>query len=289
MSLLTIIQAAAVELALTSPTSVIGNSDALVQQLLAHANREGKELRNKIDWPELTREYIFTLSTSTANYAMPGDFERFDFMSHWDRTNHWQIIGPLDSEDWQLRKSGITSNAPRIRWRFKGFQTNQFYLDPTPTSGQNGNTLVFEYQSKNWCRPRTWATSTSYAANSYTFYNGNYYSTVAGGTTGATPPTHTSSSASDGAVTWVYLSTPYEVFIADTDLSNLDENLIVYGVKWRFKEANGLDWQNARAEYEAAVARLSSANRGAANLNMNSGRWLRALPYPFIPDSNFGT
>lgn len=290
MSLLTIIQNAMTEVGLNPPTSVIDNTDTLVQQFLAHANREGKEIRNKVDWPQLVREYTFTLATSTASYAMPGDFERFSFMSHWDRSQSWELVGPISSQDWQYIKSGIITTAPRRRWRFKGFGTAQFFVDPTPTSSDNGVTLVFEYYSKSWCRPRIWAAGQVYGTNTYTFYDGNYYSTTAGGTAGVTPPTHTSSSASDGGITWVYVSDAYEKFMKDTDVSNVDENLIELGTKWRFLQAKDLPgWEVMRADYETTLSRLASANVGASSLCLNHGRNMRMLPYPVTPDTGFGS
>lgn len=52
---------------------------------------------------------------------------------------------------------------------------------------------------------KLWVTSTAYAAKSYCYAsNSKLYYTAAGGTSGATEPTHTNGSASDGAVTWVY-------------------------------------------------------------------------------------
>lgn len=291
MTLLTTIQEAAQELALVKPSSVYSaTTDLMAQQLLTHANRTGKELRSKYDWPELVKEYTFTLATSTASYAMPGDFDRFAHMTHWDRDQQWEVAGPIDAEDWQFLKSGTTTIRPRRRWRFKTFETKQFFVDPTPVAADNGVTLVFEYYSKNWLRPKLWVTATVFAANAYSFYNGNYYQTTAGGTTGATPPTHTSGSVSDGTVTWTYISAAYDTYGADTDVSHLDENLIAMGVKWRYRLAHNLPgWEVMKAEYEFEAKKLSSNNRGARTLNMNEGRWRTMLPYPHTPENGFGT
>lgn len=54
-----------------------------------------------------------------------------------------------------------------------------------------------------------WATSTAYSANSFVISSNNIYKTVSGGTSGATAPTCTSGTCSDGSVTWTYLSTAY--------------------------------------------------------------------------------
>lgn len=288
MSLLTIISNASLELGLEAPSNVVNSSDLQVKQLLAQCNREGKELRNKFDWPQLSKEHSFTLSASTASYALPDDFERFIFCTHWDRSNHWEILGPLSAQEWQLRKSGIVTNAPRRRFRIKGYAANQFYLDPTPVAADAGETMVFEYQSKNWCRPQIWAAGLSISTNDYIFYDGNYYRATTSGTTGATPPTHTSSTASDGGVTWSYSDDAYESMAADTDVSHLDENLITLGIKWRFTQAKGLPWEVYRSEYEAAFRRMSSDLRSAGSLSLVREYSSQLLGFNNIPDSGYG-
>jgi lysophospholipase L1-like esterase len=49
-----------------------------------------------------------------------------------------------------------------------------------------------------------WVTGTAYAAGATVSNAGNVYVTIAGGTAGATPPTHITGSASDGTVAWVW-------------------------------------------------------------------------------------
>jgi hypothetical protein len=51
-----------------------------------------------------------------------------------------------------------------------------------------------------------WKASTVYADYAQVKYNGNYYSATTGGTTSTTPPTHLTGSATDGTVTWLYMS-----------------------------------------------------------------------------------
>ncbi|UYA57628.1 tail fiber [Synechococcus phage S-CREM1] len=48
----------------------------------------------------------------------------------------------------------------------------------------------------------TWATGNTYSRYDKVVYNGRLYEALTGGTSGATPPSHTSGDASDGAVTW---------------------------------------------------------------------------------------
>lgn len=50
-----------------------------------------------------------------------------------------------------------------------------------------------------------WKTGTTYAAGDYCVNANKVYQTAAGGVSGATAPTHTSGSASDGGVTWTFI------------------------------------------------------------------------------------
>ena len=287
MSILTIIQDASLELGFSAPTTAVGNSNLQVKQLLAHAHRTGKELASDYEWPQLSKEHTFSFANGTASYALPTDFDRFIFCTAWDRTNHWEMIGPMTAEQWQILKSGVTTSSIYYQWRFKGITDTQFYVDPTPDETISA---VFEYQSKTWCRPRTWETGITFTANTYCFYNGNYYSTVAGGTAGSTAPTHTSSSASDGAVTWVYVSSVYDRFLADTDVSLIDEELITLGTMWRYKASKNLPgWDVMRADFEARARGKSSNNRGSKPLSLNAGYLARTGYYPNTPDTGFGS
>lgn len=50
-----------------------------------------------------------------------------------------------------------------------------------------------------------WVTGTVVAANTYTVNASKLYFAATGGTTGATAPTHSTGSTSDGAVSWLYV------------------------------------------------------------------------------------
>jgi hypothetical protein len=127
------------------------------------------------------------------------------------------------------------------RFQIRGISNNELLIWPTPGAQYNGDTLVFEYIADRSVRPRNWVTGTAFTANSYCFNNGNYYQTTAGGTTGATAPTHTSGTVSDGGVNWTYYNGAYSEFLANTDVSFFNEKLVEQGVLERFAEIHGLD------------------------------------------------
>lgn len=140
----------------------------------------------------------------------------------------------------EIRGYGLNTTVYQ-RFQIRGLSNNELLISPTPTASQSGNVIIFEYIADRSVRPATWAASTVYASNAYTFYNGNYYQTTAGGTSGATPPTHTSGSASDGGVTWTYYNGSYSDFLADTDETVFNQKTLEQGMLERFAEIHGLD------------------------------------------------
>ena len=168
-SLLQIIQTTCDEVGLPRPSVVVATTDDQVRQLLALANLEGEELAARAGhvggWPRLRMEHTITLATSTDNYAFPSDLQYFINSTGWDRTNDWQLLGPLSPQEWQVIKSGITVTGPRRRFRI---MANRIYVDPTPTASEDGNTLVFEYYSNSWCQSSGGTGQSAWAADTDT-------------------------------------------------------------------------------------------------------------------------
>jgi hypothetical protein len=148
----------------TRPTSIISSTDPQTRQLLALTHLAGKEIRQCYQWPQLTKIHTFATVDGTAGYALPADFEYLVNRSEWDRTNHWEVTGPLSPQEWEYRKSGITSTGPRQRFRIFGLTTTRFTIDPTPSAVA---TIAFEYQSSYWITDSngTATTSETFAAD----------------------------------------------------------------------------------------------------------------------------
>ena len=87
-----------------------------------------------------------TVTFSNTIYPLPADYETITDNTHWDKTKHWQMLGPCDAQQWQWLKSGYISTGPRVRWRILG---NTFQIWP-PYNTQEY--LGFEYRSKGWVR-----------------------------------------------------------------------------------------------------------------------------------------
>lgn len=103
-----------------------------------------------------------TVTFSQTKYDLPPDFETITDNTHWDKTKHWQMLGPEDAQQWQWLKSGYISTGPRIRWRILG---GQFQIWP-PYNTQEY--LGFEYRSKGWARSATGTVKNSFTADTDT-------------------------------------------------------------------------------------------------------------------------
>jgi hypothetical protein len=266
MSVLTVIEAASNRLGLLYPAE-----DNNYNLLVAMIEQAAQEIRNAYAWPQLQKEYTLTLATDTASYVLPGDLDRVQFETFWNRTQSWPLYGPIDPVDWQNYKSGLVGSLPRQRFRVKGFADKQFFIDPTPSATEDGQTCVFEYVTKSVFKPKTWVTLTSWAGLQYCSYNGNIYDRggVGAASTGAAPPTHTSGAVTDGVITWTYLSSAYEYIVsASTDLCLLDEQLIIDGAVWRWKRQRGYEYQELRDDAERTIERATTKLEGARSVSM---------------------
>jgi hypothetical protein len=84
------------------------------------------------------------LTFSQVRYAMPSDFDRLIDRTDWDKSQHWEMLGPETAQQWQWLKSGYISTGPRVRYRVLG---GLFQI--WPALGAN-HTLGFEYVSNLW-------------------------------------------------------------------------------------------------------------------------------------------
>lgn len=311
-TLLQLVQQACGEMGLIQPSTLFGNTDQQVVQLLALAQREGYETykmsTNTYGWQALRKEYLFNvvstglqtvsytkgsnvitflttptnqpqvgwvisnsggsnatdfiyptyvtavlsstqvtvstnaLNTNTSNtmamgqqaYNFPTDYDHMIVQTQWDRGFRWQLLGPLDAQEWQVLKSGISPTGPRRRFRI---MNNQFFIDPIP---YDGNQLVFEYISYNWCQ----------------------------------------NSQFQGQNKWQ----------ADTDTYRLDDDTFILGMIWRFRMAKGLDYSEERQMWTDSINRYKARQASVRNLPVNAQQTgVRLLSNSQVPDTGYGS
>ena len=95
-------------------------------------------------------------------YDLPFDFETITNRTQWDKSKHWEMLGPEDAQQWQWLKSGYISTGPRVRWRILD---NQFQIWPVMNTNEY---LGWEYRSKGWARSATGTIQNSFLADTDT-------------------------------------------------------------------------------------------------------------------------
>lgn len=144
MTIKTVIQDAAREVGLPVPATIIDNDDENVAQMLRLATMEGRELVSQFDWSFLVNEKTFTaVAQKIQTSAVPTDFKRFINGTFFNRSRKRDVVGPLTPEEWQQQVS-LTSTNVVDAFRYVG---GNIWMVPDPTAG---DTMVFEYISKNW-------------------------------------------------------------------------------------------------------------------------------------------
>ena len=147
MSLLTLIQGVCGVLSLAQPSAVVGSTDRQVLQLFALANEEGRDLASACAWQALVEEQTFvTVATPAQATAVPADFDRFIPNSFFNRSTRREMTGPITPRQWQWIQAQPVYSTAFLMFRER---TGQFLISPTPPAGQ---TIAYEYVSKNWCK-----------------------------------------------------------------------------------------------------------------------------------------
>ena len=289
------------ELNLAVSTSVAGNPNTDVQQILALMNAAGYELVKEYDWQALQVQYRFytqaiTTNATTVNgsttltvdggtslvgvtnqwgitgyninqdtqvvsadntsktivmsqmasgsgtgqvvlaqtaYDLPADFETITNRTQWDKTKHWEALGPEDAQQWQWLKSGYISTGPRIRWRILD---NQFQVWP-PMNTQEY--IGWEYKSKGWAR-----SATGQVKNSFT---------------------------------------------ADTDTTVLDDRIIVLYTKLKYFQIKSFDTTALQQDYQRYLSVVKANDKGAPNLSFAPYPSKVLIGYANIPDTGYGS
>lgn len=87
---------------------------------------------------------LVSLTFSKVLFAPPTDFDRQIDRTHWDKSKHWEMLGPSTPQQQEWLRSGYISTGPRIRYWFKGG-----YFQIWPPLGATEQ-LEYEYVSKYW-------------------------------------------------------------------------------------------------------------------------------------------
>jgi hypothetical protein len=115
-----------------------------------------------LNQPAEQTEVGATLTFGQTQYDLPPDYESITNRTQWDKTKHWEMLGPEDAQQWQWLKSGYISTGPRVRWRILG---QYFNIWPMMNTQEY---LGYEYRSKGWAESSTGQVKNSFTADTDT-------------------------------------------------------------------------------------------------------------------------
>jgi len=104
------------------------------------------------------------LTFGQMEYDLPSDYETITDRTQWDKTRHWELLGPEDAQQWQWLKSGYISTGPRVRWRIYG---EYFHIWPLMNTQEY---LGYEYRSKGWAESSSGTVKNSFTADTDTTF-----------------------------------------------------------------------------------------------------------------------
>ena len=154
MALLDLIQDVSQTMGMTKPTAVMSSADT---------DTTGQELTRRYGWQELVQEASFTATGTIDQGYLSGsiatDFGYFVDQTFWDRSLRQPILGPVSRQEWQSDMSWAVVSPP---YKFV-LQGDKLLVGPTALPA--GDTLVFNYLSKNWCESAGGTGQSSFAAD----------------------------------------------------------------------------------------------------------------------------
>lgn len=307
LNLLGLVGAAAGELGLKAPGSVIANVDPQAVQLLALAKREGKEFYQmggrKGGWQALRGENIFTTVslTTTGNTAVGSAV----IMNIPDTS-------ALAAGTWSFASgTGVAANARIVSVDSSTQITVDQVCTATGTTvsmilGQDAyslpNDFAYFQQLTWWDRTYRWQMFGPLTAQEW--------QVLKSGLSPVGPRRffrimgnkffiHPAPSVSGNTLVFEYFSnawcqslagTAQTTWAADTDYYNFDDDAFIMGLKWRFKAAKGLDYGQEIKDYTFFCDRLIARDGGNKDLRTNvQAKDVYLLNYNNIPDTGYGS
>lgn len=103
-----------------------------------------------------------TYTLTKVKYALPSDYDRQIDNTHWDKSKHWVMLGPVTPQQWEWLISGYISTGPRVNYRIFG---QYFQIWPALATAE---VLGFEYVSNAWAADTGGTAKTSFTVDTDT-------------------------------------------------------------------------------------------------------------------------
>lgn len=297
MTLLQLIQAASIEMGITSPNQVVGNTDNQVTQLLYLANSIGTELSREYPWQALNKEYRFTTQyLITTGNIVSGSAIVTNIPSTSVLNNKWMVNGiGVVTQDVNV-SSVDNSNQVTLSLPCNVTANNQVL-----NFGQSKYNLPSDYDRQidrtHYDKSKRWEMLGPETPQQWEFLKSSYISTgpriryrIMGGFFQIWPITITNeilgfeyisnawATGSDG--------TPKSSFTADTDICIYPDRLMINGIKLRFFEVKGFDTAAFIRDFSNQLQIAKSNDSGSLTLSMSPKASTVLIGYENIPDGS---
>lgn len=289
-----------------TPSTFAGNTSPSEAQYLEMLRYIGDRLRNlPYDWSQLKKYYTFTTTTSVTDYQLPGDFYRMLPRTQWDSSNKFMMSGPATDSRFAARTFAAINVFTRQVYHIVGpvgylystapyNQKSAGMFQINPGGVNNTDILAFGYLSCNWVQPIDWVAATPYSIGDIRSVSGYVYICKTAGTSGSTRPTlgtiNTDIPDGVGTLVWRVYTEPYPCSLANTKLTDsdfilFDEDVVIDGLMWRYKQLNGMDYKDLQKDWDDQLSAMNSRFKGITITDI-SGEGDDS--WPNVPLQNWG-
>lgn len=307
LNLLGLCSQACGELGLTVPTQIIGNTDSTATLFYYLALRVGRDLmqipKGNGGWQVLRTEWTFTTDGSglLSGIFTSGSNVITGVSSTANVTAGMQVVGygwvnyPTTVVSTTSNTITLSANAVASSTTAVSFYCGQdAYPLPTDMDWQTTQTYwdrAYRWQLLGPLSPQEWQVlksgiSPTGPRRRFRIMNNQFY-------LDPVPSQAGNIEAYEYTTTnWVQSSggTAQNTFLLDTDYSLLDDDCMIFGLKWRYKQRAGLDYTQEQKDFEECVERVLSRDGGTRNLPLNSSAsGVRLLNTQNVPDTGFGS
>lgn len=299
MTLIELVQDFCMEVSVPAPNAVIGSLDPTINQVLALAQRLGRDLCREYDWQELDKEgLITTVAVSSTGDIVTGSPvitnipDTSAFSVNWGVTGIGAGIAPFAQIISVDSATQVTMNLAAQATGTNQSLTFAQVQYPLPSD------WLAEIPQTEWDRTDRWPLIGPVSPQDWqSFKSGIVYAgprlrwRVLNGTMAINPPPGNGLTLAFEYISngWVLsaagVSQPR--FTADTDTFVFDPSLMVAGLKLRWLQTKGFDYAFAQADFRNLLSTCRAQNKSAQKLSLAPSVGTILLTNRNIPDGNW--
>lgn len=299
-TLLQLVQQVTDELGITRPTSVIGNTDQQIRQLLAFCNKVGKDLIRDYEWRRLTLENIFETTASRSATALVSSANTLTGLtSASSRAATGDIVTGTGIPQWaevtivtetqltlNVSCTGSASATTSCTFSTQYFNLPADYdrlISRTQWDRSDNRPMYGNKSSQQW----QWLKGGIVTAGPVYRYR-IYGTRIKISPAPAERLVMAHEYISNRWISTVTAANPsLSAFTADTELVIFPDDLMVNAVKYHWLKSKGLEYGSTLEEFMRSLSYCKAQDTPAENLHLDKEQESFLLGVGNIPDGNF--